>query len=524
MVRVALPGNPVPLPMGMFLYDAPTTLQAADYLFDRYEVTNDEFQRFVEAGGYENPDYWKHEFARDGEILPRVEAMALFRDKTGRQGPSTWEYGTYPEGQPDFPVTGVSWYEAAAYAEYAGKELPTVYHWAVAGSCWTAEFLIPLSNFGSGGLAPVGRYAGSLGWLGTYDTAGNAREWCSNAVNGKPLALGGAWSDPAYHFIVALDARPPFDRDERNGFRCMKRLTSDSVPEYTTLPLKRLDPPDWEGIKPFSEDEFRIMRGLANYPPTPLESKIELVNETGHYRMEKITFAPAYDGPRMVAYLFLPKSARPPYQVVLFFPGVAAMRVTDSADGASLMDMDKCDFFIRDGRAVMYPVYYKTYERGGQGPSSAGPETDELESWFRYIKDARRSMDYLESRPDIDAAKLAACGFSMPYVYALPAYDSRIKVILLISNGVFNELLYKHALRVTIPALMLNGRYDQAYRYDIHQVPLFRALATPPEQKRHKLFPCYHMLSDYHPEMIRECLGWLDKYLGPARRAGEVDQ
>ena len=55
--------------------------------------------------------------------------MARFRDRTGRSGPATWELGSYPEGQEDFPVGGISWFEAAAYARFAGKELPTIYHW-----------------------------------------------------------------------------------------------------------------------------------------------------------------------------------------------------------------------------------------------------------------------------------------------------------------------------------------------------------------------------------------------------------
>jgi formylglycine-generating enzyme required for sulfatase activity len=54
---------------------------------------------------------------------PSSEAMA------GRPGPSTWEAGSYPPGQENYPVSGASWYEAAAYAEFAGTSLPTVAHW-----------------------------------------------------------------------------------------------------------------------------------------------------------------------------------------------------------------------------------------------------------------------------------------------------------------------------------------------------------------------------------------------------------
>jgi pimeloyl-ACP methyl ester carboxylesterase len=84
--------------------------------------------------------------------------MAEFRDATGRPGPATWELGTYPEGQENYPVAGISWYEAAAYAEYVGKSLPTLYHWAWVAGLRHAEFIVPLSNFGESGVAGMGLY------------------------------------------------------------------------------------------------------------------------------------------------------------------------------------------------------------------------------------------------------------------------------------------------------------------------------------------------------------------------------
>src|SRR5260370_8726654 len=73
--------------------------------------------------------------------------MAEFRDATGRPGPSTWEVGDYPRGHEDFPVAGVSWYEAAAYAEFAKKQLPTVYHWLRPANHGIYSHILLFSNF-----------------------------------------------------------------------------------------------------------------------------------------------------------------------------------------------------------------------------------------------------------------------------------------------------------------------------------------------------------------------------------------
>ena len=80
--------------------------------------------------------------------------------------------GDYPANQSDHPVAGVSWYEAAAYAEFAGKSLPTLHHWLGATSMPTRTGRAPLvpdplSNFSGNGPARVGTYQG-IGPFGTY--------------------------------------------------------------------------------------------------------------------------------------------------------------------------------------------------------------------------------------------------------------------------------------------------------------------------------------------------------------------
>ena len=138
-------------------------------------------------------------------------------------GPATWEFGTYPEGKDDYPVSGVSWYEAAAYAEFAGKSLPTIYHWCRASGMRSLYGdIVRFSNFSTKGLARVGAYRG-LGDFGTYDMAGNIKEWCWNQTGSSRYAMGGAWNETTDTFSLT-DARPPFDRSADLGFRCVKYI------------------------------------------------------------------------------------------------------------------------------------------------------------------------------------------------------------------------------------------------------------------------------------------------------------
>ena len=83
---------------------------------DRFEVTNRQFKEFVDKGGYRNRVFWTEPMIDNGRTLSWEAAMARFVDPTGRPGPSTWQAGSYAEGHAEDPVTGVSWYEAAAYA------------------------------------------------------------------------------------------------------------------------------------------------------------------------------------------------------------------------------------------------------------------------------------------------------------------------------------------------------------------------------------------------------------------------
>ncbi len=80
----------------------PKGMMLDQFFIDRTEVTNRDYKKFVDSGGYANPKFWKPEFEKGGQVIPWAEAMKLFVDQTGQTGPSTWELGDYPEG----PVNG----------------------------------------------------------------------------------------------------------------------------------------------------------------------------------------------------------------------------------------------------------------------------------------------------------------------------------------------------------------------------------------------------------------------------------
>ena len=234
MVRVSAEHYPRTLFIPGF--EGQPELALKDYWIDQYEVTNRQYKAFVSAGGYQKPEYWKFDFIRDGKKLNREEAMAEFRDGAGRPGPKDWVQGEYPAGQDDYPVTGISWYEAAAYAAFAGKSLPTVYHWNRAAGPTLAAFIVPASNIGGTGVLPVGSKPGMSPW-GNYDMAGNVKEWTTTeADSGKRYVLGGAWDDPVYMFVDP-DAQSPWLRAPNIGFRTVKYIDPDSVPKEAQVPI-----------------------------------------------------------------------------------------------------------------------------------------------------------------------------------------------------------------------------------------------------------------------------------------------
>lgn len=513
----------VRIPGGAFVgalpgLDALKPIPMSDYYIDRYETTNREYKRFVDAGGYSKPEYWEHEFIREGRKLSFTEAMAMFVDRTGRPGPSTWEAGDFPSGQGDIPVGGVSWYEAAAYAKFAGKSLPTMYHWARAATVAIAAYIIPGSNFKRQGPQHGGAPGGMSGF-GVYDMAGNVREWCYNEERRGRYNLGGGYSDPTYQFNDAY-TQPAFDRSAINGIRLVKYLKNEPGLELAMQPLTAAFR-DYSREKPVSDAEFKTFLTMYDYDRKPLDAKVESRDSLLDYAIrEKVSFAAGYGNERVPALLFLPKNHKPPYQVVVYFPGSNAIYARTSAN----IEIARVDFLVKSGRAVMYPIYKSTYERADSIQSDYANESvfyrDHMLMW---AKDLRRSIDYLETRSDIDSTRIAYFGLSWGGMLGgvMNAVEPRIKAVVLYVAGLAMDPARPEAdvinflPRVKQPVLMLNGKYDHFFPIESSQKPFFRLLGTPEDKKRYVLYDGGHFVP--RTQLIAESLSWLDKYLGPVK-------
>ena len=484
-----------------------------DFYIGRYEVTNREYKIFVDSGGYSNPRYWKHDFVENGEIVDRETAMAKFVDKSGRPGPRFWIGGSYIDGGDDFPVTGVSWYEAAAYALYKGRELPSIHHWRRAHAAGMIGQQLSTSNLASAQVSQVGTHLG-MGWTGTYGMIGNVREWCFNEVEGLRTIVGGSFSDPAYFSQQSIDdpgASVPFDRSAENGIRLAETRDTQQVAERLNAPIEFRSEPKIDD--PVPDAVFQAYLSVFEYQRLPLDSIVEESIESRHWTRHRVSIASHRAGERIALYLYLPNTPATNYQTIVYWPTISAL-ITDSID----QQFVHLDFALRNGRAVLFPVVDGILERRRPSfPNWSSIAGRDLV--IEAIKDMRRSIDYLESRADINDAAIAFYGYSWGGrlgPIALAVEPKRLKVGILNQAGLQHLSIPETSVlnylpRVSQPVLQFNGRYDTDFRFESSAKPFFDLLGT--SLKRHVVSDTGHYVP--REDVIGEVLDWLDEYLGP---------
>ena len=506
------------------------------FLIDRTEVTNREYAQFVQAGGYAREEFWKEPFRDGARTLIFKEAMTRFKDATGRPGPATWKVGNFPDGEDDLPVRGISWHEAAAYATFAGKELPTIYHWYFAdtgGDLFAMPaVLMPAANFQSGG-PRTGAASKAISAFGAVNMAGNVREWVSNATDKqRHMTVGGSWTDVPYLYSdPALQSS--FDRPLDAGFRCMKRPVGTPPPANSLALLQETPRVDLTKLKPVSDAEFAVYTRFFEQRQVPLDARVESTDDSSpQWTMHKVSYAAGYGGERLNALLYLPKNAKPPFQTIIYMTGSNALDNKQALDNAAVTGgLAVTKMLVLGGRAVLIPVWKGMYERSDGFEQSRAYYREHV---FQWVSDLRQSLEFLQTRPEIDRERIGFHGASFGAMWApvFLALEPRLKTGILLMGGLIGPLQSRDILppeinpatfapRTRASVLMLNGREDLIFIYETSQVPLFRLLGSPANKKKHKTYPGAHSVFGWYDEMVRDTHDWLDEQFGPVIPVGQ---
>src|SRR5262245_22362806 len=502
-----------------------------DFFIDKYEVSNREYREFIRAGGYLKREFWRHLI---DSVVAWEDAIREFKDRTGLPGPRSWVNQDFPEDKAEHPVTDISWYEAAAYAAFRGKELPTIFQWEKGargnlggpGGGRAGYYLMPWgpftgtierrANFSGRGTLPVESLEFGLSPYGCYHMAGNVAEWCRNESPEGFTTAGGSWGEPPYLF-GDYGAYPGSFSSGKLGFRCVQN-TPGAMSDQGAAPL--LAKTEVPVYTPVSEASFRAWGEHYRYAQTPLDSKIIETTETDDWRREKITYDGA-GGEFAIAYLYLPKHYPPPWQAIQYLPGGDVFggrrSITDRAE-ATLAP------FIKSGRAVL-AVALKGFSERPWPPDRTPPPVETIEhrdQILDWITDERRGLDYAATRNDIDAARIAFFAVSPGgLALGLPAIEPRYRSVILIGAGVDqNSIRVLPEINpvnlfpyIRAPKLLLHGRYDETTPLKSQAEPLQKLLRGP---KRIVLYDGGHTPP---PEIyVPPINGWLDETLGPVRR------
>ena len=150
---------------------------------------------------------------------------------------------------------------------------------------------------------------------------------------------------------------------------------------------------DYYTETPVSDEVFEVYRQVYAYDRKPLNAVVLSTEETGGYTRQRIEMDAAYGDERLTVFVFLPAStqASAPLQAVTYFPGSGDLYKRSLDE----LDVGRIEFILRSGRALVYPIYKGTFNRGSELTSDVQDVSnlyrDHVIAWSRDLGRAASS-------------------------------------------------------------------------------------------------------------------------------------
>ncbi|MFQ6093667.1 MAG: alpha/beta hydrolase family protein, partial [bacterium] len=343
----------------------------------------------------------------------------------------------------------------------------------------------------------------------------NVKEWCLNEIAAGYATAGGSWEDPVYLF-ADYGIYSGFYASSSLGFRCVRNSPNAKGNQGAMkLNLDERTPT----YHPVDEETFKRFLSLYKYDRIPPDVEVVETRETPDWTRLKITFRGVHDD-RVIAYMYLPKRAKKPFQCINFIPHSGVFYGVNIAETTEYIFAPH----IKTGRAVLAVVPKGAVEREW-GSNYLEPEINTVryrEETVKYATEFSLGLDYLATRDDIDMGKLAYVGVSWGAHCALmsAAVEIRYRTVVFIGGGLeksdeqklpganpINFLPY-----IKPPKLLLNGKYDETFPFETHARPFYNLMREP---KKLALVEGGHTppLEQRVPVLNQ----WLDETLGPVK-------
>ena len=458
------------------------------------EVSNKDFQEFVDAGGYENPSYWDFPIQIGNKIYDFNSSVKLFTDRYNKLGPANWSYGKYPSGLDNQPVTGISWFEARAFAEFKNLNLPNIFQWTYASGIPDNVFVVDQSvindsNYDSSQLREVSDENGS--YNGLNNIGGNVKEWVLNPNGNKKekySIMGGAFNESAYTFnnYYSLSA---FDRSIGNGFRLSKNLTNNqSELDYDIIPNFQRNFDELENI---SDEVFEVYKSQFDYNKNLDSKTTNIDNFQDGYSAQKFEMETTYKSDEsLYGYIVYSNKFKNKYDPVIVYPNAGSIG-TNSDEWLPESLLNQYKYLIDEGYAIIHPIYHNTFGREKTIRTFWASDSEDYKNTIIKIgQDYKRSLDYIESRNDFNFDNMSYFGYSWGSTTSnyLLAIDDRIKAAVICVGGLMLQKSRKeveahyYIRRIKTPILHIIGKEDGIFGYEENYKPWKKLIGTPKDK------------------------------------------